>query len=173
MALTKSKKQEMLSGIKESLKNSKACIIADASSVKVADMQDVRKKLRENNAYMKVLKNTLFKKALKDHGLELDEDILTRPLAVAFDENDEVSPAKILYEKAKEIENLNILGAIIGKEFFDTSKVNELAQLPAKEELYAKLVGSINSPITGFVNVLAGNMRGLVNVLRGRKEKME
>lgn len=172
MALSKNKKQQMLDEVTQSLENVKTCVFSDYSNVKVSDMQDLRKKLRESNAYLKVVKNTLFKKALDKNNLKVDEEVLSKPLAIAFDENDEVNPAKIVYEKTKEVENLNILGAIVNGEFFGPEKVNELAKMPSREELYAKVVGSIGAPISGFVNVLSGNLRGLINVLNARKEKM-
>lgn len=172
MALSKDKKKKMLVEIQEGLKNAKTCVLSDYSKVEVSDIQDVRKKLRESKAYMKVVKNTLFKKALDDNKLKVEDEVLTKPLAIAFDENDEVNPAKIMYEKAKEVENLNILGALVNGEFFGPEKVSELAKMPSREELYAKVVGSIGAPISGLVNVLAGNMRGLINVLNARKEKI-
>lgn len=171
MALSKEKKQKMLTGVTESLKNMKTCVLSDFSNVKVSDIQDLRKKLRETNAYMRVVKNTLFKKALDANKLKIDETVLTKPLAIAFDENDEVNPAKIIYEKTKEVENLNILGAIVNGEFFGPEKVSELAKMPSREQLYAKVVGSIGAPISGMVNVLAGNLRGLVSVLNQYKEQ--
>ncbi len=172
MALSKEKKQEMLKNITENLKNVKTCVLSDYSNVQVSKMQDLRKKLRESNAYLRVVKNTLFKKALDENKLKVDPEVLTKPLAIAFDENDEVNPARLMYEKSKEVENLNILGALVNGEFFGPEKVTELAKMPSREQLYARVVGSIGAPISGFVNVLAGNIRGLVNVLNARKEKI-
>jgi large subunit ribosomal protein L10 len=68
-------------------------------------------------------------------------------------------------------ESLKIIGGTLEKKFIDAAKVMELAQIPGKQELMAKLVGSINSPVSGFVNVLAGNLRGLVQVLKAASEK--
>lgn len=170
MPLTKAKKIEILGDLKEKLVNSKAVIFTDYSGVAVVDLHDLRKKLRVSRATFKVTKNTLLKKALSENSLEIDEKIFTKPLAVSFDEHDEVVSSKIISEKAKETEKLEILGGIINGEFVGTEKITELAKMPSREELYAKVVGTIAAPISRFVNVLAGNLRGLVNVLNQYKE---
>jgi len=78
---------------------------------------------------------------------------------------DEVAAPKIIAKMAKINENLKIKGGLLGTEILNEEQMMNLAKLPSKEELLAKLVGSLNAPINGFVNVLAGNIRGLVNVL--------
>jgi len=171
MAHTKEAKKQMLSDLKEKLANSKAAIFTDYAGTKVSKMQELRKELRENKIILKVTKNALLRKALKENNLTIEESILDKSLAVAFDNNDEVNPAKIIFNKAKETETIKILGALINKEFFDEQKTKALAQMPSREQLYAQMVGSIKAPITGIVNVLAGNLRGLVSVLNQYKEQ--
>jgi large subunit ribosomal protein L10 len=117
------------------------------------------------------VKNTLFKLAAKEAGIEIAEDVTHgHPVAVAFAGDDEVAPAKITYTYSKKNDKFAIVGGILeGKEISDIM-VKSLASLPSREELYAKIVGTLASPLSGMVNVLSGNIRGLVNVLNSIKE---
>jgi len=92
-------------------------------------------------------------------------------IATVFGYEDEVAPAKILDEFKKSHESVELMGGVLEDRFIDAEKVKALAKLPSKPELYAKIVGSLNAPISGFVNVLAGNLRGLVTVLKAIGDK--
>jgi len=91
-------------------------------------------------------------------------------IAVAVSSGDEVEASKIIAKMAKVNENLKISGGILGKKILSREEVMALSKLPSKEELLAKLVGTLNAPVSGFVNVLAGNLRGLVQVLKSISE---
>jgi len=84
--------------------------------------------------------------------------------------NDEVAAAKLIADFAKGREGIEVVGGLLEGSFVDASAINQLSSLPSREELLAKLVGSINMPVSGFVNVLAGNLRGLVYALNAIKE---
>lgn len=170
MPLKKEQKIKLLTDLKEKIANSKAIVFTDFRGVQVVDLQDLRKKLRDSKIELKIVKNTLLKKALDDNNLKIDEEFLTKPLALSFDVEDEVRSSKIICEKSTEVEKLEILGGIINGEFVGADKISELAKMPSREELYTKVVGSIASPISGFLNVLTGNLRGLINVLNQYKE---
>jgi len=101
----------------------------------------------------------------------IDPEVFSKPLAMAFGKDDEVSAAKEVDLFAKKHEALEVLAGILDSRMVDAGTVKRLAALPSKEMLYGRLVGSIASPLSGMVNVLAGNLRGLVNVLNGYKEK--
>jgi large subunit ribosomal protein L10 len=93
-------------------------------------------------------------------------------MALVFSYEDEIAPAKIIAKFKKEFEKkLDFFGGILEGKFITESEMSELASLPSREELYAKVVGSINSPISGFVNALAGNIRNLVYTLSAIKDK--
>ena len=128
--------------------------------------------MKINGINLIVTKNTLVKKALDEVGLEIDQNILDLPVIFAFGE-DEVQVCKSLNEFSKEHEKLEILGGIINSEKADVSQVKSLALLPGREELQGKLVGILVAPTYGFVNVLNGNIRGLVSVINQYKEKIE
>jgi len=163
---TKLQKEEIVKDLAGKLKASKAVVFSDYKGLRVKDMTMLRKELREAGIDIKVLKKTLISLALKDAGIELDVKKLEGQIAIAISSGDEVAAAKIIAKAAKANENLKIIGGILGVKELSAAEVNALAKLPSKEELLAKLVGTLNAPVSGFVNVMAGNLRGLVNVLK-------
>ena len=107
---------------------------------------------------------------LKDAGIEMDITKMEGQIAIAVSSNDEVEAAKIIAKAAKANENLKIAGGVLGSKVLSQEEVIALSKLLSKEDLLAKLVGSLKSPISGLANVLAGNMRGLVQVLKAISE---
>ena len=96
---------------------------------------------------------------------------MKRPVAIAFAMEDEVSSAKEITLFAKKNEAVKILGGILESKAISVEAVKQLASLPTREQLLAQVVGTISAPLTGFVNVMGGNVRGLVNVMNALKEK--
>jgi len=127
-------------------------------------MTALRKELRGQGIDLKVIKKTLINIALKDAGVNMNVKEMEGQIALAISQEDEVMAAKIVAKAAKANENLKIVGGILGKDALSKEEIIALSKLPSKEELLAKFVGTINAPVSGFVNVLAGNLRGLVNV---------
>ena len=170
MAKSREQKEAMLKTLNENFKAKKA-VIVDYQGLSVSEMEELRNLLEQKGVKFGVIKNTLAKIALKNSNIAIENEILTKPLAVAFSD-DEVTPSKEIKNYSKEHEALEILGGIIEKEFVPVATINSLALLPSREELYAKLVGSIAAPISGLVNVMAGNLRGLVSVLAQYRDKI-
>ena len=168
---TKQQKEAIVKDLAGKLKDSKAVVFSDYKGLTVKDMTALRNDLRKEGVDLKVLKKTLLGIALKDAGIEMDVKKLEGQIAVAVSRNDEVAAAKIIAKMAKANENIKIVGGILGTKELSVAEVDALAKLPSKEELLAKLVGTINAPVSGFVNVLAGNLRGLVTVLKAVSEK--
>ncbi len=165
MAKSKEQKKEALEEIKNKFDNSKLVVLASYNDLPVSDIQELRKKLKEKDVFYRVVKKTILKLVTKDN---VDEDLidgLRGNLTLAYSP-DEVSAAKILAEFAKDHEGIELHAGWLENDFIDKAKVEELSKLLGKEELLAKLVGTLKSPISGFVNVLGGNTRGLVNVLK-------
>lgn len=171
MAQIKQQKEELVKSLAEKLKNSKAVVFSDFKGLTVKGLTDLRKELRSADIEIKVLKKTLINIALKDAGIDADTRKMEGQIAIAISSGDEVAAAKIIAKAAKANENLKIVGGILGIKELSADEVNALAKLPSKEEMLAKLVGTINAPVSGFVNVLAGNLRGLVQVLKAVSEK--
>jgi large subunit ribosomal protein L10 len=173
MTLSKDQKKNLIDGLNDGISRAKSIVFTGYQGLKVSKMQELRKQLREREIDLKVTKNTLLAIALKNNQLEVGEEILSKPLAVISGYSDEVEPCKIINDFAKSNENLKILGGIVDKKFIDAGQVKTLAMMPSRDELYAKLVGSCAAPISGFVNVLAGNLRGLVQIIKAYKDNKE
>lgn len=152
------------------LKKAKAVVFSDFKGVKVKDLTELKKELRKKGVDFKVSKKTLINIAFKEAGIEIDAKKMEGQVAVSISSQDEVAAAKIIENFSKANQNLKILGGILENKLMSIEQVKGLAKLPSKEELLGKLVRTIQAPISGFVNVCAGNLRGLVQVLKGISE---
>ena len=164
--LTRSQKEELVKELTEKIKASKAIVFADYSGVKATDINNLKSRLKKEGTNLRVVKKSLVDISLKNAQIEIDMKSLVGQMAITISDNDEVAPARILSKFAKENENLKILGGVLGIKGMSAQEVLALAKLPSKEEMLAKLVGTLNAPLTGLVNVLSGNTRGLVNVIK-------
>lgn len=174
MPKTKKEKQIITRDLSEKIKKSKSVVFAGFNSFPVKSNENLRVELEKENGEYYVAKKTLLQRAFKDNGVEIDKNVLDGKVATIFSYDDEVASAKVIgdFRKDKELaEKIFFLGGILDGEFLSKEQVENLSKLPSKDELYAKLVGSINAPVSGFVNVLAGNLRGLVTTLKAISEK--
>jgi len=162
MALTKSQKQKIVEDLKEKIARQKAMIFVDFTGLKVKDLSNLRKKLRTADNEIKVVKKTLLGSAFRERDFKIDIEKLKGELAIVFGFKDGLSLAKMIYQFAEANPNLKILGGFFEKKFREAEEIITLAQLPTREELLAKLVGTIFAPVSNFVNVLQGNIKGLL-----------
>jgi len=169
MALTKSQKQKILEDLKDKIAKQKAIVLVGIAGLKVKDISDLRKKLKAADGNLKVAKKTLIEKALKESNLDFDKKDYKEELALTFSFKDEILPAKTVYEFGEANPNLKILGGFFEGKFLETEKVVELAKLPTKKELLARLVGSVSAPMSNLVSVLEANIKGLITVLAKAK----
>jgi len=165
MALTKAQKQKILDELKEKIAKQKAMVIFDFTGLKVKDFSNLRKKIKSAGDDIRVAKKTLLGIALKDAKLKIETKKIPGELAVAFGYSDEISPAKITYQFSQENPNLKILGGFLENKWREAEEIIELAQLPTREELLTRLVGSISAPISNFVYALRYNLKGLMYLL--------
>ena len=171
MAKTKQEKQDIVKDFTEKVKNSKSLVFANFAGLSVKETEELRKKCRTENVGYMVAKKTLMKIAFKEADIkDVDPKTFDNSIATVFGFEDEVAPARIVQEFSKEHEALQAFGGILEGLFVDQAKVIELSKLPSKEQLLAMVVGSIKAPVSGFVNVLSGNLRNLVYVLSAVKE---
>jgi large subunit ribosomal protein L10 len=166
MPKTKQKKQEISRDIKERLAKSKSVVFTSFNALTVKENEALRNELVAGQAEYYAAKKTLLARTLSEANIEVDARSFDGQVAVTFGYADEVAPAKILAKFVKDTEGrIKFLGGILEGKYIDAAGVTALSILPSKEELYAKIVGSINAPISGFVNVLAGTLRSFVGVL--------
>lgn len=171
MAKSKQQKQDELQALEEKLAKSKGAVFANYLGLTVTQVQDLREQLREEEAEMIVAKKTLIDLALNNAGLGEDHvQNMEGGVAIFLGYKDEVAPAKVVATFAKDHEVVELRGGILEGQVIDAEKAIALSKLPSKQELLGQMVGSLRSPISGFVNVLGGNMRGLVQVLNQIKE---
>lgn len=168
--LTRKQKEKIVKNLAEEIKVAKSVVFSDFKGLPVKDMAVLRRQLREKEVKMQVLKKTLLTIAFKEAGIKINAKELEGQIAVAVSPKDEIEAAKIIARTAKTNKNLKMVGGFLGKNVLSAEEIKALAKLPSKEELLARLVGALNAPVSGFVNVLAGNMRGLVQVLKAISE---
>lgn len=174
MPKSKIQKGEIYRNLSEKIKKSKSMVFAGFNALGVKDNEALRAKLRAENSEYYVAKKTLLNRALQDNKLDINVRDFDGKVAAIFSYEDEVAPAKVLgnFRKDKDKEGkIFFLGGILEGKLLSKQEVENLSALPSKTELYAQLVGSLNAPISGFVNALAGNLRNLVNVLKAIEEK--
>lgn len=167
MAVTKEKKQNIVKDLKEKLSKAKSVVFTKYHGVSANDINDLRAKFKDSGSEYVVAKKTLMDLAFDKSmikGVKAKE--LEGEVAAIFGYEDEVMPAKILDEFAREHKTMEIIGGVLENKFIEAERIKALAKLPSKAELYAKIVGSIKAPVSGLVNVLGGNLRSLVCVLK-------
>ena len=165
--LTRPQKEQLVKDLSAKIKDGKVLIFSDYAGTTVGKMKDLRDELRKTDSSYKITKKKLINLALKDAGIEASVLDLEGQIGIAIGKGDEVTAAKVLAKFAKENKNFKILQGVLENKVISGQEVMSLATLPSKDELLAKLVGTINAPILGFVNTLAGNIRGFVTVLKG------
>lgn len=172
MPKSKQQKEEVVNTLSDRFSNMKSAVFVDYSGLNVKSVEQLRSSLREEEVSYQVAKKTLIKLALEKAGLkDIDVMSLSGQIAVATSEQDEVMPARLLKKFQKDNEALAILGGILEKKYAERARILELADLPTRDELIARVIGSIRAPLSGLVNVLQGGMRNFVNVLSAIKDQ--
>lgn len=174
MAISRENKEKAVTQLKSDLERLKLGVMTDYRGLSVAELEELRQILRQHGIDYRVTKNTLLR--LAAHSNErfkaLNPAAFTGPMALAMGYGDEVEPAKLIFQFAKTHDALEIVGGISADgRLLTPADIKALAALPSREVLYAQLVGTIAAPLSGFVNVLAGNIRGLVTVLKAYQEQ--
>jgi large subunit ribosomal protein L10 len=159
--------------INDRFEKAKSLIFADYRGLKVSEMTDLRNKLRESGSSLKVHKNRLVKRVLKERGLDMLSEFFVDPTAVASADVDPVAPAKVLVEFAKAHEALTLKAGFMDGDVLTKAQIEYLATLPSKDELLAKALASMNAPASNMVGVLAALPRKLVTALDAIAKKKE
>ena len=171
MSANKDAKVQLVQDIKEKIQNAKSVVLVKFNGLTVAEDTELRREFRKNNVEYKVLKNTLVKRAFNDLGVTDFDDDLNGPTSVAFGA-DETAASKVIVEAAKKYQDkVSVKSAYVDGGKVDVKGVQELAAMPSKEELIAKMLGSMQAPLTNFVGVLTAMPRGLVVALNAIAEQ--
>ncbi len=170
MPKTRVQKEEQVKNLIEKLGKSKSVVFTDYQGMTMSQLSDLRNKLREVGAEFSVTKNNLLKLALRgavsDHEpITNNQSLFEGPIATLFSYDDEISPIKILAKAIKDNGVGKVKGGLFEAEYMDEIKALKLASLPSKDELRAKVVGSLGAPLYGIVGVLQANLRNLVYAL--------
>lgn len=162
---TKAFKNEKIEYFKKQFEQAKVAIVTDYRGLSVDEITQLRRALQKENSDFTVTKNTLCKIASKGTNFEAIESLMQGPNAIAFGFGDEVSAAKVVAKFIKENKKGEIIGGVMEGNLLNADEAKKLANMPSREELYAKMLGSINSPASGIVYGVNGVMSALVRAI--------
>lgn len=174
--MKKTEKHLFVENLTEELKDASGVVLVDYTGLTVAQQQDLKKRLSEVGANLRVVKNTLFKLAgekAKAPKEVVTDTVLTGPTAIVLAKEDPIAPLQVLHKFAEEFEIPNLKVGMIEGSFKDKTTLEKIAQLPGREVLYGQVVGSIASPMHGLVFTLNSKMRDLVYILEKASKKSQ
>lgn len=164
-------KKQAVAELAEKMQKAAAGVLVDYRGLTVEEDTKLRVEMRKAGVEYTVVKNTLTRFAANQIGYEELDPVLNGPTSLAMSYDDAVAPAKVLVEFAKTNENLEIKAGFLEGKIVSIDEIKNLASLPSKDVLVGKLLGSMMSPLQGFVNVTNGNISGLARVLNAYAEK--
>ena len=147
-------KQPIVEEIKAHIDGAQTAVVINYSGVTVEQDTKLRKAMREEGIVYKVYKNTMMKRAFAGTEFEALNDSLEGPNAIAISTTDATAPARLVAKFAKEIPNLEMVAGIVEGQFYDAKGMQAISQIPGREELLGRLLGSMQSPIANFARVL-------------------
>lgn len=172
--MAKKEKELAVEQLTEKLKKNNGIVLTEYQGLTVAEITELRNKLRTHKCEYKVVKNTLSKRALEKCGLSEFAKYFQGPVAVAIENGDPVEASKVLVGFSKDHDKLKLKAGMMGTKILTVPEIKAISALPPREVLLAQVVGAIQSPISGFVNALNGVLLNFVNVMdQIRKQKTE
>lgn len=164
------KKAQIVDELKEKFSSASSAILIDYRGITVAEATAMREECRKAGVVYKIYKNTLTQRAVTELGYNDLVPYLKGPTAIAFG-TDPVAPAKLLSDTIKKLKKMELKVGIVEGKTIDVAGISALASLPGREQLIAKMLGSMNAPVTGLVMVLSGTIRSLLYALKAVEEK--
>lgn len=168
---TKAFKSEKIDAIKAKAEKAQVAVVTEYKGYSVEEITNLRRALQKEGGDYMVTKNTLAKVALKGTDFEVLTESLTGPIAIAFGFEDQVKPAKAVAKFIKDTKKGVILGGALDGKLLSAKEVEELAKLPSKEELIAKILASINSPASGIVGSINAVMAQLTRAMAAVRDQ--
>ncbi|MBN2007646.1 MAG: 50S ribosomal protein L10 [Anaerolineae bacterium] len=175
MAISRARKDELVAEYKQQLAKCNGIMFADYNALPMAQIDSLRRKAREQNGQIFVVKNTLLSLVLKEAGLKPPEDLLTGPTLAAFCYQDVTTVAKLFRDFAKEAEETRfvIKGCMLEGHFLSSKQAMAVADLPSREVMLAQVLRTINAPASQVVGVVASGIRQVLNVVKAYVDKLE
>ena len=168
------KKAQQVELLTEKLKKARVAVLTDYRGLTVAQMQDLRNRLRSADVEFRVVKNTMARRAAAESGNEALEGELKGPIGIAFGYDELGTPAKLLADFVRSTRlKLDIVGGLIEGRVFGPEQVRLLADLPPREVLLAQLLGTLQSPVAQLVATIQAPVQQLVGLLEARKNQLE
>lgn len=171
--MDRTQKEQVVADLHEKLQRASAAILTDFKGMTVAEMTDLRDALASEKVEYQVVKNTLMRLASQDTGAALLEPLLKGTCAIAIGYGDPAIPAKIIKKFSKSNDKFKVKAGVLGQRLLNPDQVADLAELPPREELLAKLLGTLNAVPTSLVTVLSGVPRAFVGVLAAIQNQKE
>jgi len=170
LAISKEKKQQLVTQYRELLQRSSGLVFASYSGLTVKEMQALRKKIREVDGEFHVVKNSLMRLAMEQEGLEMPAEVFTGTTAVGFASEDLPGVARAIAELAKENPAVQLKAGLVEGIVYDGAQITRIAELPPLPILRGRLLGQIQAPASRLASTLASSVRQVVNVLNAYAE---
>jgi large subunit ribosomal protein L10 len=167
------RKVESVADLKDKLERTQMTLVADYRGLTVAEITDLRKRLRETGAELIVAKNTLTLIAAKETGYAALEEYLSGPTALAFAFDDAAKTAKAINDYNKGPKKLVVRGGMLGNSPLSANALDQVASLPTREQVLAQIVGGISSPVAGVVGVINAAITNVLYVLQARIDQIQ
>lgn len=164
--LKRTDKEQLVKELEEEISKAKAVVFSNFDGLQVVNLMSLRKKLHGFGISLKVIKSRLVKKSLEKLKFAIDEEFVKKPMIVAITRDDDVTLVKELVSFAKNNDNFDPVSALFEGKMIGSDEIKIIASLPSKEELLAKLVGSIKAPVSNLIWSLKYNQVGLINILK-------
>jgi len=171
LAITKERKEEVLSQYSDWMKRSQAVILVEYTGVKMKDLDNIRAKIREAGGEFHVVKNTLARRAFADNGMQFPSDYLVKSTAISFAFTDPASIAKALTDATKGLEFVKVKGGFMSGQALNSTQVKALSEMPPLPVVRAQLLGMLQAPAGKLARTIAEPARGLAAVFKAFSEK--
>lgn len=171
MSKSRSQKTELLEKYREILKTKEGYFLVNSDKVDTLTTTELKLQLKNTDANFTVVKNSIFKVALQETEQPVNIQNFDGPTAIIYFNNDPTAPAKLIKEAQNKTELFDTRGGAYKGEFLTTERIMQLAEIPSRDILLSKLLGTISAPLSNFMNTMTGNIRGFTLVLKSISEK--